>query len=101
MAAGAEFDNEMRRCVGNTERPAEILAESNAGGNGMRLEVKIAREVCGDYRAWCPALPGCAVRAESDVKARKDIAEAIAGYVASLNGSHHFVIVCQDPPAEA
>jgi predicted RNase H-like HicB family nuclease len=75
--------------------------DGNTGGDGMRLEVKMARDVRGEYRAWCPALPGCAVRAESHVKASRDIAEAIRGYVASLNGSHHFVIVCQDQPAEA
>jgi predicted RNase H-like HicB family nuclease len=63
----------------------------------MVLEVKMAKDVRGEYRAWVPALPGCAVRAESPAAARQDITEAIAGYLASLNGSRRFDIACTEP----
>jgi predicted RNase H-like HicB family nuclease len=62
----------------------------------MRLDVKMVRDGRGGFHAWCPALPGCAVRAESHTKARQDIADAIRGYVASLNGSHEFAIACEE-----
>ncbi len=51
----------------------------------MKVTVKIRRQLTGDYRAWCPALPGCAVLGKSpdDVKQKMD--QAIRGYLASLN----------------
>lgn len=51
----------------------------------MKLVVKIARQNGRGYRAWCPALPGCAVSAESEQEARTRIRCAVNGYLMSLD----------------
>ncbi len=51
----------------------------------MKLAVRIVEEPNGLIRAWCPALPGCAVRGTSRQDAARKIEEAIRAYLASLN----------------
>ena len=55
----------------------------------MNIVVRIARVSPGCYRAWCPALPGCNVHADSTAHAHKKIALAVHGYVESLERSLH------------
>ena len=50
----------------------------------MNIVVRIARVSSGCYRAWCPALPGCNVYADSTEHAHKKIAHAVHGYMDSL-----------------
>lgn len=50
----------------------------------MKLIVKVQQSQ-GKFRAWCPALPGCRAHGESHDHARKQLEEAIRGYLASLN----------------
>lgn len=50
----------------------------------MELAVKIIQRA-GSYEAWCPALPGCRIRAESQKQAHKQIRLAVEGYIASMN----------------
>jgi predicted RNase H-like HicB family nuclease len=50
----------------------------------MKLAVKIARQFGGAYKAWCPALPGCAVLSPSRLDALSRIQTAATGYLASL-----------------
>ena len=50
----------------------------------MKLAIRIAK--CPDgYAAWCPALPGCAVRAGTERQAKDRIQDAVAGYLSSLD----------------
>ena len=51
----------------------------------MRLVVKIVCEGNGIFRAWCPCLPGCTVRAISSTEAQEKIEAAIRSYMMSLN----------------
>jgi len=51
----------------------------------MKMQTRIARTAEGEYRAWCPRLPGCQVRSASLPQARQKLAEAAKGYLASLN----------------
>ena len=51
----------------------------------MKLLVNVSREDSGDYRAWCPVLPGCEVWAESKPAAEAKIRQAIEFYLASLD----------------
>ena len=51
----------------------------------MKLTVHITRGVEGFYKATCPALPGCAVLAETRSEAEIKIAKAVEGYLASLD----------------
>ena len=55
------------------------------GREHMRLMVKIVQESSDRFRAWCPSLPGCMVRARSQDEARVHLDHAIRGYLASLN----------------
>lgn len=50
----------------------------------MKLIVKVIRQA-DSYHAWCPALPGCRVSADSAQEARELIKSAVAGYIASMN----------------
>jgi predicted RNase H-like HicB family nuclease len=49
------------------------------------MVIKIAECTDASYSAWCPALPGCAVRAKSEQEARRRIRDAVSGYLASLD----------------
>jgi predicted RNase H-like HicB family nuclease len=51
----------------------------------MKLTVQVTRATEGFFRAWCPALPGCAVMAETRAEAEAQIARAIEGYLGSLD----------------
>ena len=51
----------------------------------MNMTVKIAGRTGSGFRAWCPALPGCEVFALTREEARKRIALAVEGYLASFN----------------
>ena len=51
----------------------------------MKVPMKIMQTAEGDYRAWCPPLPGCQVRARSISEARERLMEAIQSYLASLD----------------
>lgn len=51
----------------------------------MKILIKTARQANGAYRAWCPALPGCAVRAETRGRAQSKIGDAVVGYLASMD----------------
>ncbi len=51
----------------------------------MNIAIKIARCAGAGYTAWCPALPGCAVRAKTREQAQRRIRDAVAGYLASMD----------------
>ena len=51
----------------------------------MRLVVKISEQRSGQFRAWCPALPGCEVTADTHEEAGRKIDSAVRSYLASLN----------------
>jgi hypothetical protein len=51
----------------------------------MATAIRIAGPFCGTYRAWCPALPGCAVYGGSWREAKVRIQQAIGGYLAHLS----------------
>lgn len=53
----------------------------------MKLVVNIALQAEGVFRAWCPSLPGCVVRATSQDEARHKIESAIRSYMMSLNAA--------------
>ena len=50
----------------------------------MEAAVRIAGRCDGTYRAWCPALPGCAVYGSSRHEARTRIGHAVRGYMEHL-----------------
>ena len=50
----------------------------------MKVCVRIARTTSGRYLAWCPALPGCTVVAQSRQEAKRKIDEAFRGYLDHL-----------------
>ena len=49
------------------------------------VAVRILQRNNGMFRAWCSALPGCVASAESRPEVETRIAEAVVGYLASLN----------------
>jgi predicted RNase H-like HicB family nuclease len=51
----------------------------------MESAVRIAGSLEGTYRAWCPALPGCAVYGRSRREARSRIGQAVRGYLEHLD----------------
>ena len=51
----------------------------------MEFAVRIAGPLGGAYRAWCPALPGCAVYGHSRHEARDRIRQAVSGYLEHLD----------------
>ena len=57
----------------------------------MKMQIQVARTDKGEYRAWCPRLPGCQVRSQSLPQAQQKLAEAARGYLASLNVAAHDV----------
>jgi predicted RNase H-like HicB family nuclease len=57
------------------------------GELSMRFIIRITKQNESCYRAWCPALPGCAIVAESRQEAQKLIRQAAEGYMASLNAA--------------
>lgn len=54
----------------------------------MKLAIHIQQDAeMHSYTAWCPALPGCQARANTQQEARQKIEQAVDGYLASLNVS--------------
>jgi predicted RNase H-like HicB family nuclease len=51
----------------------------------MQLVVRIADSTGGMYRAWCPALPGCAIYGNSRNEAQARIQQAVQGYVEHMD----------------
>jgi predicted RNase H-like HicB family nuclease len=51
----------------------------------MKLNVKIKATTDGQYLAWCPPLPGCRAQGPSPAGAQDKLAEAVRGYLASLD----------------
>jgi predicted RNase H-like HicB family nuclease len=51
----------------------------------MKAQMKMIQTAKGEYRAWCPMLPGCEVHSLSSSDARKKLIEAAQGYLASLD----------------
>jgi len=51
----------------------------------MKLVICISRQSDTNYRAWCPALPGCMVYGQSRREAHERVHAAIEGYLASLD----------------
>ena len=51
----------------------------------MNIVIKVCKESEGNYRAWCPALPGCFARGHSHTEVWQKIEEAIRGYLSSMN----------------
>jgi predicted RNase H-like HicB family nuclease len=63
----------------------EDWSKQALGDREMKLTVQMTRAAEGYFRAWCPALPGCVVFAETRAEAEVEIARAIEGYIASLD----------------
>ena len=55
----------------------------------MKVQMRIAQTASGEYRAWCPPLPGCQVQGQSLPQAQERLAEAAQGYLASLDLAIH------------
>ena len=51
----------------------------------MRLEIHIIHETSGIYKATCPSLPGCQSRGQTYEEAKRNITEAIYGYLAAVS----------------
>ena len=51
----------------------------------MKVSIHIHPDSQGGYTAMCLSLPGCATRAATREQARKDLEDAIAGYLAAVN----------------
>ena len=51
----------------------------------MKMQVRVARTAQGEYRLWCPRLPGCQAQSQSLPQAQQKLVEAARGYLASLN----------------
>ena len=50
----------------------------------MKLSIRITTNRQGGYTAICPSLPGCMSRGDTRDEARKNIDQAICGYLAAL-----------------
>jgi len=50
----------------------------------MTFRVVIEQDEDGKFAAHCPALPGCWSQGDTREQAKRNIAEAITGYLASL-----------------
>ncbi len=50
----------------------------------MKFRVLIEQDEDGVFVATCPSLPGCISQGRTRAEARTNIADAVAGYVASL-----------------
>ena len=51
----------------------------------MKLCIRIRKNDRGEFLALCPALPGCVSSGSTEFQAKKNLEEAIQGYLASLN----------------
>ena len=50
----------------------------------MKFRVIISQDEDGAFLAECPTLPGCVSQGKTRAEARRNIAEAIEGYLAGL-----------------
>jgi len=50
----------------------------------MKLTIKIVKQAEG-FKAWCPALPGCRVHADTKQELYQEIRSAIDGYISRLD----------------
>lgn len=62
----------------------------------MKLTVRIFDDERGGYVATCPSLPGCCSRGNSREDAKRQLDEAIRGYLAAV-GNFVPETVVQDP----
>jgi len=51
----------------------------------MKLTIRIVQDETGQFVAMCPCLPGCISYGASREQAKEKLAEAIRGYIASVN----------------
>lgn len=51
----------------------------------MKVVIEITQSGPQQYRAWCPALPGCEEYGRSPVEVRRQIAQTIRSHLASLS----------------
>ncbi|HUT58939.1 MAG TPA: type II toxin-antitoxin system HicB family antitoxin [Phycisphaerae bacterium] len=51
----------------------------------MKVSIQILPNARGGYTALCLSLPGCAAQADTREQARRDLEEAIKGYLAAVN----------------
>lgn len=51
----------------------------------MKLCIKVRRNDLGEFTATCPSLPGCITTGGTAQQAKKNLEEAIRGYLASVN----------------
>ena len=58
----------------------------------MKLAVKITELADGQFRASCPALPGCVAAGGSVDETRRQMALAVEGYIRSLNAATNWEI---------
>jgi predicted RNase H-like HicB family nuclease len=66
------------------ERAAHPAAGTILRGGSMKFRVIIQADEDGVFVAECPSLPGCISQGRTREEAKANIAEAIAGYVESL-----------------
>lgn len=51
----------------------------------MKLSIRIIKNDCGGFTAFCPTLPGCTSRGDSKHQARERLDDAIKGYLAAVS----------------
>lgn len=66
----------------------------------MKLVVKMIREMDGNYRAWCPALPGCSAVGADVNKVMDDLEQAARLYAYSFDASFPWSTVEMVPNGE-
>ena len=67
--------------LGSVETCWKLMTE---GGRAVNFVIKIIGQA-GSYRAWCPALPGCWIKAASKEQAYERMQSAVKGYLASMD----------------
>ena len=51
----------------------------------MRMAIRVIRKTTGQFKAYCPALPGCGADGQTYEDAVRAIRRAVEGYLASMN----------------
>ena len=54
-------------------------------GSGMKVCIHISADGQGGYKAVCPALPGCATKAQTRQQAHEKMCDMIKGYLAAVS----------------
>ena len=83
METGGDFVTIGMAGIGTPGRRPERAEEKRI--KSMKLLIRIIEQADKRYRAWCPALPGCVVYAQSRDQAIPMILEAVEGYLANLD----------------